>query len=593
MKRWMMTWLVGVLAGCGSGVGGGGGGGIAIAGVAGSACAPAGMQAGCRFDNGSSQAMACQGGVWTLKESCANAQACVVQVIGGQANALCNTGTGGDTGNPSDTAGPTDAQGSGDTTQPGDTGNPGDTIGPDVQDTFVPDTFVPDSGPDISKPACGNGTCDPGESSATCAQDCPGSVLCGDGVCSAGESCPTDCKANSCGNDLCEPADGSQCPADCNDGGFSSCEYYSCGATSNKCKANAGCQAIVNCIEDCGGSAKCLSPCMVGALPAALAVFAPHAQCMAAKSCFKIKCGDGACQAPKETGFSCAQDCKAGGPICGDGTCSAPEGQVSCPLDCGLPGGGGPTAVCGNGSCESGETSSSCAADCGAKPVCGNGKCESGETASGCPSDCSIAGCCVKNAAKCGLPSECAGLGTSCGSCASGKSCNASTFQCEVAGPTCGDLQCAPGEQNSCPTDCATGVGDLFQCVLGACPDKWLACQLDTNCIGWLNCNAACGCDSACGQSCANQLSSSGQAAAEAVSQCASSAGCKSGCSTGTVCGNGTCEAGESSSSCPSDCPATDSCDGHCGGQAPGGCYCDKVCVQSGDCCPDYGTFCP
>ncbi len=34
------------------------------------------------------------------------------------------------------------------------------------------------------------------------------------------------------------------------------------------------------------------------------------------------------------------------------------------------------------------------------------------------------------------------------------------------------------------------------------------------------------------------------------------------------------------------------SCVGYCGGQAPGGCYCDDLCAQYGDCCTDYAAVC-
>ena len=35
------------------------------------------------------------------------------------------------------------------------------------------------------------------------------------------------------------------------------------------------------------------------------------------------------------------------------------------------------------------------------------------------------------------------------------------------------------------------------------------------------------------------------------------------------------------------------SCEGACGGAALAGCYCDNVCEQYGDCCPDYKSVCP
>jgi hypothetical protein len=38
-----------------------------------------------------------------------------------------------------------------------------------------------------------------------------------------------------------------------------------------------------------------------------------------------------------------------------------------------------------------------------------------------------------------------------------------------------------------------------------------------------------------------------------------------------------------------SGCP---SCAGSCGGQSPDGCYCDDLCEQFGDCCPDYQGEC-
>lgn len=34
------------------------------------------------------------------------------------------------------------------------------------------------------------------------------------------------------------------------------------------------------------------------------------------------------------------------------------------------------------------------------------------------------------------------------------------------------------------------------------------------------------------------------------------------------------------------------SCENACGGQAPGGCYCDTLCKQYNDCCSDYDQFC-
>lgn len=38
--------------------------------------------------------------------------------------------------------------------------------------------------------------------------------------------------------------------------------------------------------------------------------------------------------------------------------------------------------------------------------------------------------------------------------------------------------------------------------------------------------------------------------------------------------------------------PAANSCETRCGGQAPAGCFCDSLCVQFGDCCPDVEAAC-
>ena len=37
---------------------------------------------------------------------------------------------------------------------------------------------------------------------------------------------------------------------------------------------------------------------------------------------------------------------------------------------------------------------------------------------------------------------------------------------------------------------------------------------------------------------------------------------------------------------------ASGSCEGYCGGKAYGGCWCDNLCEQLGDCCDDYNSVC-
>jgi len=135
----------------------------------------------------------------------------------------------------------------------------------------VPDGFVQPEG--APPPSCGNGSCDNGETCATCALDCGVCSTCGDGTCntSAGEDC-------------------SNCPQDCGD--CVSCGDGFCTMPQENCQ---------NCAVDCG------------ACPG---------------------CGDGKCTPPNETCFSCPQDCgKCVG--CGDGICQSNETCASCEADCG------------------------------------------------------------------------------------------------------------------------------------------------------------------------------------------------------------------------------------------------------------------
>lgn len=52
-------------------------------------------------------------------------------------------------------------------------------------------------------------------------------------------------------------------------------------------------------------------------------------------------------------------------------------------------------------------------------------------------------------------------------------------------------------------------------------------------------------------------------------------------CKAGLVCAGGACAA-----------PATSPCQGHCGGPAPEGCWCDQWCSYYGDCCPGKTETC-
>lgn len=102
-----------------------------------------------------------------------------------------------------------------------------DSVGPESgtwpesgTDTGVP---LPDASHDGSgdeEPACGNGTCDPGEDCANCLDDCPCPPTCPNGTCDPGEdcqSCPGDCECtSSCPSGTCDTSESCEsCPSDC------------------------------------------------------------------------------------------------------------------------------------------------------------------------------------------------------------------------------------------------------------------------------------------------------------------------------------------------------------------------------------------
>ncbi len=230
----------------------------------------------------------------------------------------------------------------------------------------------------LSCATCGNGTCDPGEDCATCADcgSCPAS--CGDGLCSAFESCgscPIDCgPCAACGNGICEYFAGEVCGgcmADCG----------SCGPTCGD-GVCSGTETCSDCPTDCG-------------------------------PCAKV-CGDGMCDVYRgESCASCSADCGTCASSCGDARCTANESTCTCASDCGA-------CPCAHAMCTTGAplgwtcdpcVSQICEVDpycctngwdetcvwdvfqvCGltCEGACGNGTCDfrQGESCSSCSDDC-------------------------------------------------------------------------------------------------------------------------------------------------------------------------------------------------------------
>ena len=201
---------------------------------------------------------------------------------------------------------------------------------------------------------CGNGIVESGE-------ECDGSDLGGAsctavGCASGTPTCTTSCtldysSCSSCGtcdfDGLCEVGeDCNNCASDCVSGAGATCGNGICEAADG--------EDCVSCPSDCAGKTN-------------------------GKPQTRFCCGDGdgpnpvSCSDPvcTQQGFQCT-DSPAPASCCGDGSCTGIESGDNCSLDCGAP------ASCGDGVCDPGESSCSCALDCGSPPatellLCGDG----------------------------------------------------------------------------------------------------------------------------------------------------------------------------------------------------------------------------
>lgn len=234
---------------------------------------------------------------------------------------------------------------------------------------------------------CGDGTCSPGETLASCPKDC---AVCPDGLCSPGEtlaSCPQDCVA--CPDGICSP--GEVCYADCN----------SCG--DGFCQTNFENQTT--CSTDCGSPAPPVNPPPVNPPPVNPPPVNPPPVNPPPINPPPVippvnNCGNGICD-PGETLQSCPIDCS----VCNDGVCSGAETTYNCPSDC---------LECGDSICISSlavmdcsseddkdpacyyrqkfawENKVNCFVDC---QTCGNGSCEADEDSFNCSKDCACLSC--------------------------------------------------------------------------------------------------------------------------------------------------------------------------------------------------------
>jgi hypothetical protein len=111
-------------------------------------------------------------------------------------------------------------------------------------------------------PGCGDGACGAGETAATCAVDCLG--VCGDGVCVGNETpatCPKDCPAT-CGNKACDAGEtAASCPSDCRgtcgDGACDAGEQAVITGCIEDIQTGAGAFGTTSKQADCGGGGSC------------------------------------------------------------------------------------------------------------------------------------------------------------------------------------------------------------------------------------------------------------------------------------------------------------------------------------------------
>lgn len=233
---------------------------------------------------------------------------------------------------------------------------------------------------------CGDGTCDPGEDSCVCPEDCgphpsnefPDST-CSDGLdndCDGYTDCDdSDCAGHSvclCGNGVCDPGeDCNGCPDDCIGSG-------SVGACGNGVCEPEFEEDCISCPNDCAGT-------------------------QTGKPSGRFCCGDGdgvnpvGCGDPRCTsnGYACGSTPETF--CCGDGVCEGAEDSYNCEIDC------GPSPFCGDSHCDAGEDVCNCPDDCGAHPTNEAALCSDGiDNDCDGAADCDDGDCSTDPACECG-----------------------------------------------------------------------------------------------------------------------------------------------------------------------------------------------
>jgi len=361
----------------------------------------------------------------------------------------------------------------------------------------------------------------------------------------------------------------------------------------------------------------------------------------AADSCVGI-CGQQA-----DSGCWCHNDCTPEGNCCADKllVCGPykpppPDESLSCVGICGQEAPGG--CACNDACHAAGNCCEDKEAQCGAAPDSCKDRCgEEAPSGCSCVDGCEADGsCCADKADLCGTPGDLE-EGTCEGNCdkqtPQGCWCDATCEQyddcCADKGTFCGDEP--PPPAGSCEGLCGLQTpegcwcGENCEQYDDCCPDKVEKCGAgdpvdEASCAGICGEQAAsgCWCDDTCedsGDCCQDKAATCGETTCEKLGH---AQGECSGFLNGSMCGEdgnpydcqtlegyglkcwvqtATCAESEKCSDplgptgahCESD-PASplNSCVDKCGGQAPGGCWCDNNCEQAGDCCPDKESAC-
>lgn len=259
----------------------------------------------------------------------------------------------------------------------------------------------------VAGPVCGNGKCESGENSSNCIKDCPvAGPVCGNGKCESGETantCYKDCSTTSawCGDLTCSPGEAGKCALDCTpkfNTAFS-CIAAQCPAQWAMCVPDEYCNAVVNCVAQCGCDDACTEGCYADVNKSELTI--------------------GFLTCASKSG--CANPCPASGPVCGNGLCEVGETKVSCAADC------GPAGSCANncgkqvGSCycdagcaQNGDCCPDYAIMCAASHPCDAACGGKAPTGCYCDTECKKTGDCCSAT---GQPNQYSCAGSTCGLC--------------------------------------------------------------------------------------------------------------------------------------------------------------------------------